>query len=115
MVLIHSADAGYGAVTADVTVTVRDGDESTDMTAMQAAQQMWLPRFGLTAVEHMLGGLDYRCFYPDMSMPGVNGVLAILRILSIFPYMEWLISNFAYFSLPVALLTGGAFLLFLLP
>ena len=49
-----------------------------------------------------------------MSMPGVNRVFAILWILSIFLYMQWLISNFAYFSLSAALLTGGAFLLYLL-
>ena len=71
--LTHSADAGYGEVTEEVTVTVRDSDESADMTAMQAAQQMWLPRFGLTAVEHMLGGLDYR--FSASSQPGLSGNL----------------------------------------
>ncbi len=68
--LTHSANAGYGEVTEEVTVTVR---ESADMTAMQAAQQMWLPRFGLTAVEHMLGGLDYR--FTASSQPGLSGNL----------------------------------------
>ncbi len=71
--LTHSANAGYGEVTEEVTVTVRDSDESADMTAMQAAQQMWLPRFGLTAVEHMLGGLDYR--FTASSQPGLSGNL----------------------------------------
>ncbi len=70
VILTHTADAGYGEVTEEVTVTVR---ESADMTAMQAAQQMWLPRFGLTAVEHMLGGLDYR--FSASSQPGLSGNL----------------------------------------
>ena len=73
VILTHTADAGYGEVTEEVTVTVRDSDESADMTAMQAAQQMWLPRFGLTAVEHMLGGLDYR--FTASSQPGLSGNL----------------------------------------
>ncbi len=54
----------------DVTVTVTD-DDATDTQEMQAAQAAWLPRFGLTAVEHMLGGLDYRLSVADQ--PGLSG------------------------------------------
>ncbi len=71
VLLTHMADAGYGAVQAVLPVEI--ADESADMTAMQAAQQMWLPRFGLTAVEHMLGGLDYR--FSASSQPGLSGNL----------------------------------------
>ena len=69
VILTHTADAGYDPVTLPVEIA----DESADMTAMQAAQQMWLPRFGLTAVEHMLGGLDYR--FTASSQPGLSGNL----------------------------------------
>ncbi len=69
VILTHTADAGYDPVTLPVEIA----DESADMTAMQAAQQMWLPRFGLTAVEHMLGGLDYR--FSASSQPGLSGNL----------------------------------------
>ncbi len=58
VILTHTADAGYDPAT--LPVEIADDDESADMTAMQAAQQMWLPRFGLTAIEHMLGGLHHR-------------------------------------------------------
>ncbi len=71
MILTHTADAGYDPAT--LPVEIADDDESADMTAMQAAQQMWLPRFGLTAVEHMLGGLDYR--FTASSQPGLSGNL----------------------------------------
>ncbi len=47
-----------------VTVTVTD-DDATDTQEMQAAQAAWLPHFGLTAVEHLLGGLDYRFSVAD--------------------------------------------------
>ena len=69
VILTHTADAGYDPATLPVEIA----DESADMTAMQAAQQMWLPRFGLTAVEHMLGGLDYR--FTASSQPGLSGNL----------------------------------------
>ncbi len=71
VILTHTADAGYDP--AALPVEIADDDESADMTAMQAAQQMWLPRFGLTAVEHMLGGLDYR--FTASSQPGLSGNL----------------------------------------
>ncbi len=68
--LTHMASGGnYDRVTAQVEVEVRVG--STE--AMQAAQQMWLPRFGLTAIEHMLGGLHHRFTASDQ--PGLSGNL----------------------------------------
>ncbi len=73
-----STDAGYGAGLdiADVDVTVTDDDAALvgteEMQAqMQAAQEAWLPRFGLTAVEHLLGGLDYRLSVADQA--GLSG------------------------------------------
>ena len=61
---------GVGDLNQDVTVTVTD-DDATDTQEMQAAQAAWLPRFGLTAVEHLLGGLDYRLSVADQ--PGLSG------------------------------------------
>ncbi len=70
VILTHMASGGnYDRVTAQVEVEVRVG--STE--AMQAAQQMWLPRFGLTAIEHMLGGLHHRFTASDQ--PGLSGNL----------------------------------------
>ncbi len=53
-----------------VVVTVTDGE--TETSQMQAAQETWLPRFGLMAVEHMLGGLDARFSLTDRA-PGLSG------------------------------------------
>ncbi len=67
---ITTGDGGnYGAgdLNQDVTVTVTN-DDATDTQEMQAA---WLPRFGLTAVEHLLGGLDHRLSVADQ--PGLSG------------------------------------------
>ncbi len=70
VILTHMASGGnYDRVTAQVEVEVRVGS----MEAMQAAQQMWLPRFGLTAIEHMLGGLHHRFTASDQ--PGLSGNL----------------------------------------
>ncbi len=61
-----------------VLVTVTD-DEGRALSAgtpeMQLAQEVWLPRFGLTAIEHMLGGLDYRFSVADRPPPGLSGNL----------------------------------------
>ena len=72
---IESGDgdgAGYpdGLAIATVVVTVTD-DVAVGTGAMQAAQEAWLPRFGLTAIEHLLGGLDYRFSVADQ--PGLSG------------------------------------------
>ncbi len=67
VILTHMAGANYGGVTAEVEVRVGSAE------AMQAAQQMWLPRFGLTAIEHMLGGLHHRFTASDQ--PGLSGNL----------------------------------------
>ncbi len=53
-----------------VVVTVTDGE--TETSQMQAAQETWLPRFGLMALEHMLGGLDARFSLTDRA-PGLSG------------------------------------------
>ena len=73
---IESGDgdgAGYpdGLAIDPVAVTVTDDDMAVGTGAMQAAQEAWLPRFGLTAVEHLLGGLDYRLSVADQ--PGLSG------------------------------------------
>ncbi len=41
---------------------------------MQTAQQTWLPRFGLTAMQHVLSGLNYRFSVVDPP-PGLSGNL----------------------------------------
>ncbi len=77
-IISHSIDsgdgdgAGYpdGLAIATVAVTVTD-DVAVGTGAMQAAQEAWLPRFGLTAIEHLLGGLDYRFSVADQ--PGLSG------------------------------------------
>ncbi len=71
--LTHTAaGGGYGAVTGVVTVTITDDDDSGLTEEMETAQAMWLPRFGLMAVEHMLGGLEYRFSVTDRP-PGLSG------------------------------------------
>ena len=56
-------------MTGVVMVTIASGMEQ-----MQAAQEAWLPRFGLMAVEHLLDGLDYRFAVTDR--PGLSGQLS---------------------------------------
>ncbi len=46
-------------------------EEQAQMQAAQAAQEVWLSHFGLTAVEHMLGGLDYR--FSSSRRAGLSG------------------------------------------
>ncbi len=69
VILTHMASGGNydDALVVDLEVVVG----STE--AMQAAQSMWLPRFGLTAIEHMLGGLHHRFAASDQ--PGLSGNL----------------------------------------
>ncbi len=67
--LTHTATGGYDGVTAVMEVRITGGD----MAEMQAAQALWLPRFGLTVIEHMLDGLDER--FTASSQPGLSGHL----------------------------------------
>ncbi len=76
VILTLAAGSGYTVGTDRVhTLTIADNDAASvgtgAMQEMQAAQEAWLPRFGLTAVEHMLGGLDYRLSVADQ--PGLSG------------------------------------------
>ncbi len=77
VILILGTGTGYTVGTGRVhTLTITDDDDAAPvgtgaMQEMQAAQEAWLPRFGLTAVEHMLGGLDYRLSVADQ--PGLSG------------------------------------------
>ncbi len=76
VILTLTAGSGYTVGTDRVhTLTIADNDAAPvgtgAMQEMQAAQEAWLPRFGLTAVEHMLSGLDYRFSVADQ--PGLSG------------------------------------------
>ncbi len=76
VILTLTAGSGYTVGTDRVhTLTIADNDAAPvgtgAMQEMQAAQEAWLPRFGLTAVEHLLGGLDYRLSVADQ--PGLSG------------------------------------------
>ncbi len=73
VILTLAAGSGYTVGTTGVhTLTIAENDTAPVGTgAMQAAQEAWLPRFGLTAVEHLLGGLDYRFSVADQ--PGLSG------------------------------------------
>ncbi len=76
VILTLTAGSGYTVGTDRVhTLTIADNDAAPvgtgAMQEMQAAQEAWLPRFGLTAVEHLLGGLDYRFSVADQ--PGLSG------------------------------------------
>jgi len=75
---------GYTAALeiADVRVSVTDDEEpvvdadamtQAEIAEMQAAQEVWLPQFGVVAVEHMLNGLEYRFTVTDR--PGLSGNL----------------------------------------
>ncbi len=77
VILNLTAGSGYtvGTGRGVHTLTITDNDTppvgTGAMQEMQAAQEAWLPRFGLTAVEHMLGGLDYRFSVADQA--GLSG------------------------------------------
>ncbi len=76
VILTLAAGSGYTVGTTGVhTLTIAENDTAPvgtgAMQEMQAAQEAWLPRFGLTAVEHLLGGLDYRLSVADQ--PGLSG------------------------------------------
>ena len=78
--IVAGDGADYDAVLPIESLTVRVTDDEgptqrvildEEQAQMQAAQQAWLPRFGLTAVEHMLGGLDYR--FSSSRRTGLSG------------------------------------------
>ncbi len=77
VILTLAAGSGYTVSNTDRvhTLTIAENDAAPvgtgAMQEMQAAQEAWLPRFGLTAVEHLLGGLDYRLSVADQ--PGLSG------------------------------------------
>ncbi len=83
---ISNGDSGDypvgGLSPAAVTVTVTDDDAAPvgteAMQEMQAAQEAWLPHFGLTAVEHLLDGLDYRFSVADQA--GLSGNVSGLSL-----------------------------------
>ncbi len=64
---------GLSIESLEVRVTDDEGRSAGDeeQAQMQAAQAVWLSRFGLTAVEHMLGGLDYR--FSSSRRAGLSG------------------------------------------
>ncbi len=72
VLLTHTASGGdYTAVTGEVRVTIVRSDEV--MAEMQAAQELWLPQFGVMVMEHVLHGLNYRFGAGDG--PGLAGRL----------------------------------------
>ncbi len=57
----------------DQTLTIADDDNINDISEMEATQEAWLPRFGLTVAEHALGGLSYR--FSTAGQSGLSGNL----------------------------------------
>ncbi len=76
-ILMHMASGGdYGSVRGEVTVNTTDDDMVDGMAELEVVQELWLSRFGLTAVEHILSGLNYR-WQGHATDSGVVGPLSI--------------------------------------